>query len=217
MGEKSDPRGGIRSQVRHNTEQVAANGFTFAALKYLVDQGTIDPQMAMMLMGGITVLLSAIFKAWSTLEMTPRIKTLISRWLPVAFLSLAVMIQGCAVQLGRSTPHEFTSITGETLVACEIVGISLAFGDADICRNAEGGHVSKTFADMTLGVIKVVGSAVAGFFSGLGGAGQGMQDALRESEKAPEAPSPAKVSVDPEARIDVPTAFPTNPFTGDIQ
>lgn len=214
MGEKSDPRGGIRSQVRHNTEQVAANGFTFAALKYLVDNDMIDAQMAMLLMGGVVTALSAGLKAWSTLEMTPRVKTLLSRWLPMSIISLVLMAQGCAIQVGRVTPEEFTSITGETLIACKVEGIQFAFGDADICRNVEGGHVSRTFADMTLGIVRLAANAVAGFFSGLGGAGAGMQSAVA----APEVPATSLLSppaADTATEEPVTTSEIKNPFLPD--
>ena len=77
----------------------------------------------------------------------------------------------------------------------------------------EGGKVSQTFADMTLGVVRVVGSAVAGFFTGLGGAGAGMQAALAPTPVAPAASDPpALIERVPEG-VDAPAEDPARaPF-----
>lgn len=171
MGEKSHELGGQRSNVRHNIDQLGGFGAAYFVLNRFVENGTIDTMEAAMLFGSIQWAVSALGKAASTYG--PK---LLARY---GFtLSLFLLLSGCAIQLGRSTPHEFTGANGETIIACDVQGISVALGDADICRNVEGGHVGRDFVDMTLGVVKAAGSIVAGFFTGLGGAGQGMQAAV---------------------------------------
>lgn len=178
MGEKSDELGGQRRTLtRHGFE----GGAVTAAAALLVGKfgaslGITEVWEQSAALAVLVGILGTVAKFWHENELTKRI---LARALPpAAGILLAVLVSGCAIQLGRVTPHEFSGAFGETVIACETVGINLAFGDADICRNTEGGHVSKTFADMTLGLVRTAAAAVAGFFSGLGSAGQGMQSAL---------------------------------------
>ena len=96
-------------------------------------------------------------------------------------LGLAVLVlslAGCQSTMGKITPHEFTAVSGETIIACEVEGWTFAVGDGGVCRvddtgyvsTTEGGRVSETFRDLTLGLVEGVGRVVGGLFGGIGGA-----------------------------------------------
>lgn len=186
---KSDPNGGIRRTItRHTFEGGAVTAFAaLLVAKFGEVFGISEVWEQSAALAILVGLLGGLAKFWHENDLTRRI---LAKFLgPSVGILLALLVGGCAIQLGSSNPKEFSGAFGETIVACEIKGVSIAFGDADICRNVEGGHVSKTFADMTLGTIRAAGAIVAGFFTGLGGAGQGMQDAL--------APVPAETEEPP--------------------
>lgn len=193
MGEKSDELGGRRTITRHTFE-----GGAVTALGALIVEkwgglfGIAEGWEQTAALSILVAILGGLAKFWHENRITARLLGFLPPAPPAppaAIAFLAVFLSGCAIQLGTADPKEFRGAFGETIVACEIKGISIAIGDADICRNVEGGKVSQTFADMTLGVFRIVGQAVAGFFSGLGGAGAGMKDALAEPQKAPEEPA----------------------------
>jgi len=191
---KSDEAGGLRStgnergQIRHGVDNLGAMGFAWLALNRI---DALDATEKMVLMGGLTVLGSSVLKAWSSFGMTQRISKLIDKAAPLA-LVCAFLLSGCAIQLGRATPQEFEGKYGETIIACEVVGISMAFGDADICRNTEGGHISEFFKDMVLGITDAAIRIVGGVFTGVGGIGAAIQ-----AQPAVAAPAPAAVAPEP--------------------
>lgn len=189
MGEKSDELGGQRRTItRHSFEGGAVTALSALIVGKFGDVfGLVDPWQQAAALSVLVGALGGVAKFWNENRITSRI---LNRLGPAAPVALAAMIlSGCAIQLGTAKPEEFHGAFGETIVACEIKGISIAIGDADICRNVEGGHVGRDFVDMTLGVVRMLGQAVAGLFTGLGGAGQGMAAAL----VAPEAPAPTAV------------------------
>lgn len=208
--EKRGPNMGSRSTVRHGTQAAASGGGLALLLQALVDAGQLDIQQAFLGLAILTPVLTTVWKLWDGLDGMARLKGLANRWAPPApilipFL-LIPLLGGCAIQLGTMEPKQFSTLGGGTLIACDTKGITIAVGDADLCSNsARGGKVSQTFSDMTLGVVRTVGAAVAGFF---GGAGQGMAQAIAvEAVSAPDAPAAAPPVLEFE---DEPTG---NPFT----
>lgn len=190
MGEKSDELGGQRRTItRHSFEGGAVTAFaSLVVAKFGETVGITEVWEQGAALSVLVGVFAGIAKFWHENRITSRILNRLGPAAPVAVAAL--LLSGCAIQLGTANPKEFNGAFGETIVACEIKGISLAIGDADICRNVEGGHVGRDFVDMTLGVVRMLGQAVAGLFTGLGGAGQGMAAALA----APEAPAaPAAV------------------------
>lgn len=193
--EKRGPNMGSRSTVRHGTQGAASAGGLALLLQALVDAGQIDINQAFLGLAILTPILTTAWKAWDSLGFTSRLRG----WLdskgfkaaPVIAALLIPLAGGCAVQLGTMEPKQFSTLGGGTLIACDTKGITIAVGDADLCSNsARGGKVSQTFSDMTLGVVRTVGAAVAGFF---GGAGQGMAEAMQSADPvtAPDAPAAA--------------------------
>ena len=195
--EKRGPNMGSRSMVRHGTQGAASAGGLALLLQALVDAGKLDIHGAFLALAILTPVLTTLLKLWDGLDGLARLKALLNR---VAPLVIAIgLLNGCAIQLGTMKPEQFATLGGGTMIACETKGITIALGDADLCSNsARGGKVSKTFSDMTLGVVRTVGAAVAGFF---GGAGQGMAMAI-ESQ-----PDPAQ-SIDPEMSPRTAVEFP---------
>lgn len=210
--EKRGPNMGSRSTVRHGVEGAASAGGLALLLQALVDYGSIDIKQAFVALAVLTPIATTALKVWSSLGFTARLRAWLDKRFPAApvvALLLIPLLGGCAIQIGTADPEQFSTLGGGTLIACETKGITIAIGDADLCSNsARGGHVSKTFAGMTLGVIRTVGAAIAGFF---GGAGSGMADAL----EAEAASAPVEAGVPPSA----PSApvyqpdMPANPFT----
>lgn len=220
--EKRGPNMGSRTTVRHGTQGVAASGGLAMLLQAMVDAGKMDIQHAFLALAILTPILTTAWKTWDQLGFTARLRG----WLdskgfkaaPIVAAMLIPIAGGCAVQLGTMEPKQFSTLGGGTLIACETKGILLAFGDADLCSNsARGGHVSRTFSDMTLGVVRTVGAAIAGFF---GGAGQGMAQALEsQPDPAPAVAAPsAPVAPDPAVSWEslggnVTAEIRENPFT----
>lgn len=203
---KSHPQGGTRTRGlgTKTGEWTAAGALAVFVISY------VPPDfMDSMQQNFGSIVLTAIFKEIAA-QLTAR--GLLKDTTQVVVALLCLLPLGCAVQLGEIHPNFHTGADGETVVACDVKGASFSFGDADICRNVEGGHVSRTFSDLALGLVRTAGSIVAGFFSGLGGAGVGMQAAL-----APEVPatslsaSPATpIPLDPEPDPGLGNIF-TNP------
>lgn len=206
--EKRGPNMGSRSTATHGIQAGASAGGLALILQAFVDMGKIDIHQAFLALAILTPIATTLWKLWDGLDGMARLKALLNRKLPLAILLLP-FLGGCAVQIGTMEPKQFSTLGGGTLIACDTKGITLAFGDADLCSNsARGGHVSKTFSQMTLGVVRTVGAAVAGFF---GGAGQGMAQALEADQL--EAPAvPAAPAVAP-LELDAGSGLPANPFT----
>lgn len=200
--EKRGPNMGSRSTVRHGAQAGASAGGLALILQALVDTGKMDINGAFLALAILTPVLTTVWKLWDGLDGMARLKALLNR---VAPLVVALgLLSGCAIQLGTMEPKQFSTLGGGTLIACDTKGILIAVGDADLCSNsARGGNVSKTFSDMTLGVVRTAGAAVAGFF---GGAGQGMAQALQIEPVAPEAPPAVSAPAEPEPSFG-------NPFT----
>ena len=132
---------------------------------------------------------------------------LVSKVLKLGLVAALMGTVGCAGVIGHVEPEIHTGADGETVVACSISGVAWSGGDADICRNLESGHVGRDFVNMVLGIFRITGAAVGGFFGGLGGAGNGVVAAVNAvpdlpGEEAtipaivPEAPAEAEGSGD---------------------
>lgn len=217
---KRDPNMGSRSIARHGAQGAAAGGGLAMLLQALVEAQKIDVHQAFLALAILTPVLTTVWKAWDDLGLMARLRGwLDAKGFKAAPAILALLIPlagGCAIQIGTANPKQFSTLNDGTLIACETKGILLAIGDADLCSNsARGGHVSKTFSAMTLGVFRTVGAAVAGFF---GGAGSGMARALEADAAAPtpaveapaatSAPAPATGSA-----VDLTVPSFGNPFT----
>ncbi len=220
---KREPNMGSRSTLRHGVEGAASAGGLALVLQAFVDYGAIDIKQAFILLAVLTPITTTALKTWDALQVTARLRAMLDAKYPPAPLAALLLIPflGCAVQLGTMEPKQFSTLGGGTLIACETKGILIAVGDADLCSNsARGGHVSHTFADMTLGIFRLATSAVAGFFSGIGSAGAGMQAAVAAPEvpatslpaPTPAAPAPA-VSWDSLGGSTTAELYPSNPFT----
>lgn len=190
--EKRAPNMGSRSTTRHGAQGAASAGGLAMLLQALVEAGKLDIQQAFLALAILTPIATTGWKVWDSLGVTARIRAWLDSRFPAAPLVAALLIPlagGCAIQIGTADPEQFSTLGGGTMIACETRGITIAIGDADLCSNsARGGHVSRTFADMTLGVVRAIGAGVAAAFGGLGAAGAGMAAAL---DPAPEPPAPA--------------------------
>ncbi len=162
---KSDELGGQRSQMRHNLDNLGAGGFLWILLQRM---DSLDSTEKMVLMGAGMAFISAALKFWSTHDLGGKLLKKLGLGALVVLLSTSV---GCAVFAGSSKPELFEGVNGETIVACEIKGIAFTFGDADICRNVEGGHISEPFAGVLSGLFETVLRVVGGIFTGIGGVG----------------------------------------------
>ncbi len=100
----------------------------------------------------------------------------------VLHLSLvAVLFSGCAMTIGTSIPPQFQSaLVSEVGIACDLKGVQFTIGDADICRNIEGGHISEGFAGVITSTVDAAVRVVAGIFTGLGGVGAALSPASPE-------------------------------------
>lgn len=208
--EKRGPNLGTRSTVRHGAQAGASAGGLALLLQALVDAGKIDIHGAFLALAILTPVLTTVWKLWDGLEGMARLKALLNRVAPLA-VALG-LLSGCAMHIGTADPEQFSTLGGGTMIACETRGITIAFGDADVCSNSmRGGRVSQTFSDMTLGTMRVVGSAIAGFF---GGAGAGMYQAMAATPApaAVEAPAVPTVSepIEPDSTGELETFG--NPF-----
>ena len=203
--EKRGPNMGSRTTVRHGAQAGASSGALAMLLQAMVDAGKLDIHGAFLALAILTPVLTTLWKLWDGLEGMARLKALLNRVAPLVLC--VALLSGCAFQIGTLEPKQFSTLGGGTLIACDTKGILIAVGDADLCSNsARGGHVSRTFSDMTLGVVRTVGAAGAGFF---GGAGQGMARALEADEL--EAPVPPVA--EPSAPPAIDAGVPANPFT----
>lgn len=213
--EKRGPSMGSRSTVRHGAQGLASSGALAMVLQALVDAGRLDINQAFLALAILTPVATTLWKTWDALGVTARLRAWLDKRFPAApaiALLLIPLLGGCAIQLGTMQPKQFSTLGGGTLIACETKGILLAIGDADLCSNsARGGHVSKTFSQMTLGVVRTLGAAVAGFF---GGAGRGMADALEaDAVEAPVPPVPIEVPSSRTSDVQPGDVFTGNPFT----
>jgi len=170
---KSDPQGGTRTAGRHMGELGVGGALALFIISFIPqgEAGVINAFQANLGSIILTGFFSTVSKKLHEKGFLPDIGK-------VGIVVLLAGSIGCAGQVGLVRPTIHTGADGATVVACEVRGISFAFGDADICRNIEGGTVSQFFADMFLGTVRLVSAGVAGFFSGLGGAGAGMQAAI---------------------------------------
>lgn len=208
---KRGPNMGTRSTVRHGAQAGASAGGLALLLQALVDAGKMDIHGAFLALAILTPVITTAWKLWDGLEGMARLKALLNRVAPLA-IALS-MLGGCAMHIGTADPEQFSTLGGGTMVACETKGITIAFGDADVCSNSmRGGRVSQTFSDMTLGVVRTVGSAIAGFF---GGAGQGMAQAMAANPAPAAVEAPAAPAVSEPVTEFVPNdSFRSgNPFT----
>ena len=102
----------------------------------------------------------------------------------VLIICLVLSLAGCTSVMGTVEPKEFTSVNGETIVACEVKGWSISMGDGGLCRvddtgfvsTQEGGRLSESFRDFGLGVLNTAGKIVSGLFGGIGGFFSGIGD-----------------------------------------
>lgn len=153
MAEDSHPLGGRRSVTRHGTETGVVTAFSAIVIgKFGAVAGLDDPFYQAMGLAVLTGILGSLAKVWNENGLTK--KLLAKAGLAALLLPL---LGGCAIQLGTSTPEAFTGPMGETIIACEVRGVSVALGDGGVCQNIEGGHVSSAFSALWQGT---VGSAL---------------------------------------------------------
>ena len=159
---KSDPLGGHRTGKRHATELTISAAASLLLVSFIPD-GWVDPFQSNLISVIGTGAFSTIAKFTDQAGLGKRILGKLGIVLLIAPL-------GCAIQLGTVKPEQFNSPMGDTIVACSVTGVSLALGDADVCRTVSGGHASKQFTDMVGDIVNGVFRAVGGFFGGLGAA-----------------------------------------------
>lgn len=184
---KSDPQGGIRTTGRHVGELTTGGALALLLISFAPEHWMNAFQQNL-----AGIVLTALF---STIAKELHKRGILGDVVRNSIVLIAVLgLGGCAGQLGKVEPNFHTGADGETIVACSVAGVTWSFGDADVCRNVEGGRVSKTFSDMVLGVIRTAGAAVAGIFSGFGQVGTAMSAAIapipsETSEPAPRPPT----------------------------
>lgn len=196
--EKRGPNLGARTIKRHGAQAVVAGFGVQQTLQAMVNMKWLDQEMAFFLLGVLPAGVTILWKWWDGLRMKDRLNAALDKRMPTSLFLLVFLTSGCAIQFGTMEPKHFTNLDGEMLLACETKGVLITMGDSDICSNAmRGGRVSKTFSDMTLGVMRTAGAIVAGFF---GGAGQGVMNAVRtDAQEVPVDEAEAQRSVALEA------------------
>ncbi len=169
---ESDELGGIRSKKRHAVEGTAA-----ASLAVLLISFFPEGSLSLMQVGSMTAIMTAVFSSIAKWMNENGIAGRVAK--SILHLSLvAALFSGCAMQIGTSTPHQFASANAsEVIIACDLKGIQLTFGDADICRNIEGGHISEGFAGVITSTVDAAVRVVAGIFTGLGSVGAALSPA----------------------------------------
>lgn len=171
-------KGANRSVGRHVSELG-----TGGALALLIVSFTPEGWMDAFQMNLSGVVLTGFF---STIAKVASERGLLGGVAKSGLVLLLAGTMGCAGVVGRVEPTIHTGADGETVVACSVTGIAWSGGDADICRNLESGHVGRDFVNMILGIFRITGAAVGGFFGGLGGAGQGVVAAVNAVPPLPE-------------------------------
>ena len=176
---KSHELGGQRTQVRHNIENLGVGGLLLILVNRL--EGFESWEQNALMYGGMAIG-SAVLKWLST---SSPIRDGLLKKIGILSIVAAVFTSGCAVQLGSVKPHFETGPNGNTIVACEVKGVSLALGDGGICRNVEGGHVSQFFSSMFTSTVSLALGVVGSIFGGIGGIGAAMT-----AQPIPAAPTP---------------------------
>jgi hypothetical protein len=162
---KSDPLGGHRTGTRHATELTISAAAALLMVSF-IPEGWVDPFQSNLISVIGTGAFSTIAKFTDQAGVGGRILAKIGK----SSIVLLLLGTGCAIQLGTVKPEQFNSPMGDTIVACSVTGVSLALGDADVCRTVSGGHASKQFTNMVGDIVNGVFRAVGGFFGGLGAA-----------------------------------------------
>lgn len=219
--EKRGPNLGARTVTRHAAQAGTASVGLMGILQAMVEMQWLDQSQAFLALGLVPPILTSVWKSWDGLRMKDRLNAALDKRLPPSlFLIVVLLCSGCAVQLGTMKPEKFVALDGTMLLACETRGILFTVGDADLCSNsARGGMVSKTFSDMTLGVVRTAGAIIAGFFGGAGaGVTQALQvddrEALREEAEASSISPGATVVPDADVSYEFKDGDPlVNPFT----
>lgn len=169
MAEDSHPNGGRRSQTRHNLENMGGFGIVWLVLNRV--DGLTSAEQTVALGVGMAGL-SALAKFWSENGISKRLLG------KIGLTGMALLLfTGCGISLGQVTPSKFEGSNGETIIACEMRGIQIGIGDGGVCQNAEGGHVSNTFAVLFTGTIEAVGRILGAVLSPFGAAGAALQSA----------------------------------------
>tara|TARA_Y100000310_G_scaffold334667_1_gene414933 strand:- start:1019 stop:1537 length:519 start_codon:yes stop_codon:yes gene_type:complete len=164
---KSHELGGHRSAVRHGSELGVGAALALLVVSFLPD-GWVDAFQSNLLSVVLTGGFSTAAKLLDAKGLLPGIAK------SGLVLIMAGTISGCALTVGTVDPEEFTGVQGETIIACEIKGFSLAVGDGGTCRTVEGGNVSQGFVGMVTGLVESVGRILSGVFGGIGSAFSGM-------------------------------------------
>lgn len=169
MAEDSHPNGGRRSQTRHNIENMGGFGIVWLILNRIEGLSSAEQTVAL---GVGMAALSGALKFWNENGIGKRLL----KKLGLSSIVL-LLLTGCGISIGHVTPSEFEGENGQTIIACEMKGIQLGFGDGGVCQNAEGGHVSNTFAVLFTGTIEAVGRILGAVLSPFGAAGAALQSA----------------------------------------
>ena len=166
MAEKSHKLGGTRTKGRHVGELGAGGALALLIVSMFPESWELDAFQMNLFGVVLTGTFSTMAKVFHEAGGLSRIIGSIGL---VSLLSLSLV--GCAGSLGRSTPEFKTGGDGETIVACETVGVQWAFGSASVCRNIEGGHVGRDFANIVTGSLGMAMRALGGVFTGFGSVG----------------------------------------------
>ncbi len=160
MTKKASDLGGQRARAtQHGVEVGGASALALLVISF-APAGMLDPFQAATAASVLTGVFSMIAKVLRDRGILPEVAK------SALVLILAGGLGGCALTLGTIEPQEFTAAQGETVIACEIKGLSLAFGDGGTCATVEGGKISQAAADLLGGVFNGVRGILAGIFGG---------------------------------------------------
>lgn len=200
-----DPQGGQRTRGlgTRTAEWTTAGAAAVLAVSYLPDgwANAFQQNMISIVLTGAfkEAAKQAVLRGWTTPNPDDRESGPGSGVAKVGLVLLLALALGCSGSLGVQRPHFHTGADGETIMTCEQIGFAWAFGDASNCGAQRGGTASTTARDMVLGVIRLASQAVAGFFTGVGGMGMGMNAAVSqptpEETAAPAASAPIDTSI----------------------
>jgi len=182
MPNKSHELGGKRTKGRHVSELGVGGALALLLVSFVPESWGLDAfQMnlsGVVLTGTFSTVAKMLHEAGGLAKIL-RLSLVLGLFLPL----------GCAVQMGKVDPKIHTGADGETIVACTVTGVSVAWGDASVCRNTEGGHVSEAFAGMWTTTVDTIRTIVAAVFVPFGAVGAvGQQIAAAPAPVFPEVP-----------------------------
>ena len=164
---RSDAELGGRRTVSRHVAETGAVGQLASLLVSFMSIGSeagdmLTPWQATALVGVLTAGFGGAAKLWHEAGMTGRLL----RKAGLGMIAVVLVVSGCGIQLGKVTPHDFSGSApgGEVVIACEVTGVSIAIGDAGVCQNVEGGHVSQAFSALFGNTVGAALNLVGAFF-----------------------------------------------------